>query len=121
MECDDITVDGVPNTTVSSQDSEMFRLKPHYSFLLWLLLLTSPTYVLVDQFLEVQQDIAVECDPYERRIHCLYRNKLAGELHRRAVTKNDRLVQINGNYYQIEPAHAGAIWLRVLDAEGEVP
>jgi hypothetical protein len=98
----------------------MLGLKPHYNFLLKLLLLFSPTSVLVDKFLEVQRDIAAEHDPFERQIHCLFRNKLAGELHHRAVTRKDRLVQLNGNRYQIEPAHVGAIWLRLLDASGEV-
>jgi hypothetical protein len=97
----------------------MITLTPHYNFLLWLLLKFSPSHILVDQFIEIQREIMAEAEPFERQLHCIFRNKLAGELYRRAVKRNVRYVQVKGVRYQIEPAHIGAIWLRTLDTVSE--
>ena len=93
----------------------MIALKSHFNFLFWILLLLSPTYVLADQMLDVQRDIAAETDTFERQMHCLFRNKLAAELHRRVVRRNVRWVRVKGVIYCIEPAHIGSIWLREVD------
>jgi len=94
----------------------MIAIKLHYRVMLWLLLTLAPTAILVDQFIEVQQDIAAEGNPFERQLHCLYRSKLSNELHRRVVRRNDCLVEVEGNLYRVEPAHVGAVWLRPLDS-----
>lgn len=78
-------------------------LTPHYRFMLWLLLRIAPTTVLADQYLTVERDIDAELDPAERRLHAIFRNRLAGELHRRAVNRNERIVSVNGLRYSIEP------------------
>lgn len=96
----------------------MLEIRFHYKLLFRLLLMFAPTPILVDQFIEVQQDIAAEDDSFERQLHCLYRSMLSAELHRRAVRQKDCQVEINGEYYRIEPAHTGSVWLRPLESSG---
>lgn len=99
----------------------MFTITLRYRFLIWLLLIISPTPIIVDQFLRAEQDIAIESDAFERQLHCVYRNIMATELYRRAVNNNDRIVHIDGVCYRIEPAHVGAVWLRPIDPTSEGP
>lgn len=99
----------------------MYTITLRYRFLIWLLLIISPTPIIVDQFLRAEQDIAIETDPFERQIHCIFRNILAAELYRRAVHHDNREVVLDGVCYQIEPAHAGAVWIRPKDVTSGGP
>lgn len=99
----------------------MYTITLRYRFLIWLLLILSPTPVIVDQFLRAEQDIAVETDPFGRQIHCLYRNLISAELYRRAVKYDDLTVVVDGECYQIKPAHVGAVWLRPMNVTSEGP
>lgn len=99
----------------------MYTMTLRYRFLIWLLLIISPTPIIVDQFLRAEQDIAIESDSFERQLHCIYRNVLGAELYRRASNGTDREVQVDGLCYRIEPAHAGAVWLRPISVTSEGP
>lgn len=96
----------------------MYTLTLRYRILIWLLLIISPTPIIVDQFLRAERDIAIETGSFERQLHCIFRNVLAAELYRRAIQNNDRVVHLDGMCYRIEPAHVGAVWLRPLDGLG---
>jgi hypothetical protein len=99
----------------------MLTITLRYRFLIWLLLIISPTPIIVDQFLRAQQDIAIESDAFERQLHCIYRNIMAAELYRRAVNDDDSVVHIDGMCYRIEPAHEGAVWLRPVNVTSDGP
>jgi hypothetical protein len=99
----------------------MYTITFRYRFLIWLLLIISPTPIIVDQFLRAERDIAIESDAFERQLHCIYRNVMAAELYHRAVNYNERVVQIDGMCYRIEPAHVGAVWLRPVNVTSDRP